>query len=526
MRKLIKNLIRFLLKRAGHSLVLRSLIASLLYIFAFAILRVDKRKTVGSNTLIDDEFIHRFMMSAGALMLTYGFKGLALRSYQALQNTNSAHSPKQIVVANQVGVTQFLKGDYKECLNTFQVKQKRLDDIITTFDLKDVNVEFLDDSWTLAIGHIAHIDTYIKSKVLLGNKNKTIMFDNFGSLPDGFSLIRFYKKNGLKMLTARSTSERLQLASQEADRPLGEAQFVALQRSFWYGAHEGDIELFGKYGAEVQRNWHEAGKKPLAKSTTAQYDQFREEMFELFGLPKEAWFVTLHVREPGYHKHWHNTHPTTRNAIIASYEKAIQFITSSGGWVIRAGDPSMQPLPEQANVIDYAVSPHRYPSRDIQLCEFCRFFIGTNSGFSLVPGIFGTPSLLSNWSPIAIPNWFPFDIMVPKKVWNQNEKRYLSAREMLENFTGWSQFKKDFTGTGFILEDNTPEEIMHATVEMLEITSANHKKAQKHTNIIARQAYQRLIEEKCGYTGSEISYSFIRDNPWFIEDFDETSFSD
>ena len=72
MRALNKNLIRFLAKQAGHSLVLRSLIAFLFYVFAFKILRVDKRKT-------DDAFIDRFMVVMGAAMLTYGFKDLALR---------------------------------------------------------------------------------------------------------------------------------------------------------------------------------------------------------------------------------------------------------------------------------------------------------------------------------------------------------------------------------------------------------------------------------------------------------------
>jgi hypothetical protein len=39
----------------------------------------------------------------------------------------------------------------------------------------------------------------------------------------------------------------------------------------------------------------------LLSPSTSDRALFRRTMRELYGLPIDAWFVVLHVREPGYH---------------------------------------------------------------------------------------------------------------------------------------------------------------------------------------------------------------------------------
>ena len=185
----------------------------------------------------------------------------------------------------------------------------------------------------------------------------------------------------------------------------------------------------------------EKGLQPLAKSTDEQLQVFRQRLEHDFGIPTTAWYVLFHVREAGFHKKWHDMNPGTRNADVDTYIDAMKFVVEQGGWVIRGGDNSMKPLPEIPNVIDFAGVGQFDPSYPIDLCEHCEYFVGTNSGYSLVPGIFGKRSLLTNWSPIGIPNWFPDDIFIPKRIW---DKRFTLPilREMFDSFVDGANSKK------------------------------------------------------------------------------------
>ena len=100
------------------------------------------------------------------------------------------------------------------------------------------------------------------------------------------------------------------------------------------------------------------------------------------GLPDNAWYVTLHLREPGYRGETDkNTTEDWRNVNPLDYIKAIKTITKSGGWVFRMGNSSMTKLPEIPQLIDYAHLEDRPDWMDIFLGATCRFCIGTSSGF-------------------------------------------------------------------------------------------------------------------------------------------------
>ena len=117
------------------------------------------------------------------------------------------------------------------------------------------------------------------------------------------------------------------------------------------------------------------------------------------GLPKDAWYVTLHVREPSYRgETYQNTTENWRNANPLDYLKACEIITRAGGWVFRMGDPSMTPLPSMPKVIDYALNDEiRSDWMDVFLGATCRFLIGTGSGYYIIPAFFGVPVMFTNF---------------------------------------------------------------------------------------------------------------------------------
>ena len=53
------------------------------------------------------------------------------------------------------------------------------------------------------------------------------------------------------------------------------------------------------------------------------------------------WYVLLHVRSTSDNNFSH------RNSDITNYKKAIEFITSRGGFVVRIGDKSMKKLKQK-----------------------------------------------------------------------------------------------------------------------------------------------------------------------------------
>ncbi len=101
------------------------------------------------------------------------------------------------------------------------------------------------------------------------------------------------------------------------------------------------------------------------------------EAIKTIGIQKDAWFVTLHVREGKFGEH--QVVEPFRDADPTSYLDAVTAVTNRGGWVVRTGDGSMSPLPKMQNVFDYATSELNCYWMDVFLCAAARFMIGTSS---------------------------------------------------------------------------------------------------------------------------------------------------
>jgi putative glycosyltransferase (TIGR04372 family) len=180
---------------------------------------------------------------------------------------------------------------------------------------------------------------------------------------------------------------------------------------------------------------------------------------ERLGLPLDAWFVCLHVRESGFH----NDAMTERNANILNYVEAIKEITGRGGWVVRLGDRTMTRLPAMDRVIDYPFTSFKSSLMDLYLISECRVYVGMQSGIYDVARLFQRPIILTNMA-----SWlFPYpqkrgDIGVLKHAYSKSKRRFLSVTEwMAEPFEAVSYFA---LGDDYLLYENSPEEL-RATVK-------------------------------------------------------------
>jgi putative glycosyltransferase (TIGR04372 family) len=147
------------------------------------------------------------------------------------------------------------------------------------------------------------------------------------------------------------------------------------------------------------------------------------------GVPDNAWFVGLHIREGGFHGDGAGSTRAHRSSDIASYLPAVREITARGGWVIRLGDSSMSPFPAMPGVFDYARSPIKSAEMDVFLLAAGDLFIGTTSGLTSAAQIFRKPMLLVNCISNDAQYWTDCTSFIPKPVFDTRQKRYLSLVE-------------------------------------------------------------------------------------------------
>tara|TARA_Y100000590_G_scaffold18275_1_gene21755 strand:+ start:17264 stop:18667 length:1404 start_codon:yes stop_codon:yes gene_type:complete len=188
------------------------------------------------------------------------------------------------------------------------------------------------------------------------------------------------------------------------------------------------------------------------------------------GLPKDAWYVTLHVREPGYRgESKKNTKENFRNSNPLNYLKAIERITKSGGWVFRMGDASMTPLPKMKNLIDYARSEYKSEMMDIFLAATSKFCIGTASGFWRIPRYFGVPVIFTNSAfPMGYYSLKKNDLYLPRLIKKASNNKYQTFEEFMSCpsllYQGDDLFKKN--KLSFV--ENSSEDIDFSVREMID----------------------------------------------------------
>lgn len=213
-------------------------------------------------------------------------------------------------------------------------------------------------------------------------------------------------------------------------------------------------------------DWHKQLETPLQVSLRKQKEVIAEDLRIQMGLPVDAWFVCLHVRESGFHG-IKDTY-FERNANILNYLGAIEEITSRGGWVVRMGDASMTKLPVMAQVIDYPFTDQKSALMDMYLISQCRVYIGMTSGIYDVARLFQRPMIMTNMS-----NWlfgFPIksgDLGVMKHIYSKSRNRFLTIPEWLaEPWAAVSLSHK--LGEDYVFYENTPDELRAVVKEFFD----------------------------------------------------------
>jgi putative glycosyltransferase (TIGR04372 family) len=223
----------------------------------------------------------------------------------------------------------------------------------------------------------------------------------------------------------------------------------------------------------INAAWH--GRPPLLSVTETDRAWSDERLREL-GIPEQAWFVCVHVREPGFSPADEAVH-AHRNATPANMLPAMREIVRRGGWCVRMGDPTMTALAPMSGLIDYAHHRLRSARLDVLLCARARFFLGCTSGLSFVSASFGVPCALANMIPTSVVAPMPADLAIPKLLRERGSGRLLAFAEVLGSPMGDWRYAHLFAAAGVEPVENSADEILGLVGEMLDRLEGRHRDA-------------------------------------------------
>ncbi len=155
-----------------------------------------------------------------------------------------------------------------------------------------------------------------------------------------------------------------------------------------------------------------------------------------------------------------------RNMAIEDFLPAMNALADQGVYSLRMGSAVAAPLnTERKEIIDYA-SRFRDEFMDVYLSGNCKLFVSTGTGIDAIPAIFRNMICFVNLLPVGSPSVTTLPcICIHKKLWFNQEKRFLSYREQFESGAASFGMSQQYQQAGITVIDNTPEEIKSAVME-------------------------------------------------------------
>ena len=263
--------------------------------------------------------------------------------------------------------------------------------------------------------------------------------------------------------------------------------------------------------AAVQAQWEAEQRPPLLRLDPEIRERGRVAL-ERLGMPADAWFACLHVREHGFYAEtaaWNRNR--FRNADVRSYFPAIQAVTRRGGWVVRIGDQTMTPLPGSPQVIDLATTATRQDWLDIYCIAASRFMIATTSGPHNVADPFGVPVVGTNWFALGYWPLSENDLFIHKRLVRQGSCEPLTLSQALEPPLLGAWEPMIYARRGIDVIDNTPAEIREVVEEMLDRLDGKATESREETE--AKETFRRLADPYGVGWRSRIGKAFLRRHP-------------
>jgi putative glycosyltransferase (TIGR04372 family) len=201
-----------------------------------------------------------------------------------------------------------------------------------------------------------------------------------------------------------------------------------------------------------------------------------------------------------------------RNSDIDHCIEAVQYLIEQGFTVIRVGAIVNKPIGwSHPRLIDYSISEHQCDFLDTFLLMTCKFYIGGPSGLSEIPIIAGVPRLSINYAEFGYAPFGKNCLYIPKKHRFIKTGRYLQFKEAFE--LKLDPCMRNMHELDLELEDNSPQDILEATREMVARVEKTFKYSHEEEKLM--RAFQKLWSQSdalCKDVPTPIGVEWLKKN--------------
>ncbi len=224
------------------------------------------------------------------------------------------------------------------------------------------------------LGHLASISLFIKAIRLRLIKEKKILIIGPKSNYNQVILEKFLNFKEVKYLDQNNLEKSIK------------DNIDILNKSLDFHEVDGKILDFIQFSNLINKVWKRKNKNNFFSYTKKEVKKANL-FFKDIGIDlNKNWYVLLHVRSTADDNFSH------RNSDISKYKKAIEFITSRGGFVIRIGDRNMKKLEQTKNLIDLTDHPNQSDFL-LSLYHNSKFLMTGISGPGFMTTLFKNPCL-------------------------------------------------------------------------------------------------------------------------------------
>lgn len=187
------------------------------------------------------------------------------------------------------------------------------------------------------------------------------------------------------------------------------------------------------------------------------------------GLPENAKFVCLHVRDGAFHHKKIHSYHRYRNCDIENFRSACKFLAKKNIYVFRMGSKVEKKISFSDNkIIDYATNGMRTDFLDLFLSSECLFWISTGSGIDQMSKLFRKPHLNVNQVPVGhTATYQKKSLIIFKHFFDKKTNNKLNIDMLSQKDLCFSTTAEEFENKNVIIKENNLEELEVATEEML-----------------------------------------------------------
>ena len=241
-------------------------------------------------------------------------------------------------------------------------------------------------------------------------------------------------------------------------------------------------------GYDAHQTWRAT---PPALTFTEEEKLEARRTLACMGIPEGARYVCIGERHAAYRKKMFRNdtklqHNQSRDTDFAQFALAAKALAERGCYVLRMGAAVDRKMPaEHPNIIDYA-SSYRSEFMDLYLGSTCHFFLTAPSGVCSIASIARRPIVFINFAfTHLIHHWADNNLFLFPHLYHKKTRAHLNLAEysLLLQPPG-----NDWENYGILYQPNTPEEVMHAALEMDDRLSGNTSEGKEEAEVQERFA--------------------------------------